>query len=236
MTYQLWYWPGIPGRGEFIRLALEAGGIGYAEPARDAGDDAGLLMRDMAARRPEPFAPPYLVTPDGVVIAQVAAALLHLGDAHGLAPGDAAGRLAVHQIQLTVADMVAEAHDTHHPVAMMDYYEDQRDEAARRAADFRDTRMPKFLGWFDRLLDRAGTGWLVGDRWSYADLSLFQLVDGLRFAFPRRMATLAREHPHVTALHARVAALPALAGYLGSDRRLPYGDGIFRHYPELDGD
>ena len=235
MSYELWYWPGIPGRGEFIRLALEAGGIAYADKAREPHVGEEGLMRDMAARRPEPFAPPYLVA-EGKVIAQAADILLWLGERHGLAPADAAGRLWVHQCQLTVADAVAEAHDVHHPVALMAYYEDQTPEAGRRAEEFRADRIPKYLGWFERALGRSQGDWLGGEAWSYADLSLFQLVDGLRFAFPKRMATLAPEHPRVAALHGRVAALRTLAGYLSSDRRLPYGDGIFRHYAELDGD
>lgn len=228
MAYELWYWPGIPGRGEFVRLALEAGGIAYREmnADHDVADDIG-------GRRPEPFAHPYLVV-DGLVIAQVANILLFLGDRHRLAPEDDAGRHLAHGVQLTVADMVVEAHDTHHPVAMMDYYEDQKPEARRRAADFRAKRMPKFLGWFERLLERSAGDWLTGDRWSYADLSLFQLVDGLNFAFPKRMAALAGDHPRVMALHARVRDLPELAGYFGSDRRPSYGEGIFRHYPALD--
>jgi glutathione S-transferase len=170
------------------------------------------------------------------VIPQVAAILLYLGDAHGLAPADPAGRIAVHQLQLTIADMVAEAHDTHHPIASSAYYEEQQAEATRRAADFRETRMPKFLGWFERRLAAGDGRWMVGDRWSYADLSLFQLVEGLRFAFPRRTAALEPDLPLLTALHDRVAALPELAAYLGSDRRQPFGGGIFRHYPELDAD
>lgn len=233
MTYQLWYWTGIPGRGEFVRLALEAGGIDYVDAARVHGDAA--LMDDIESRVPEPFAPPYLVAGD-LVIAQVGNILLWLGDVHGLAPADPTSRYTAHQVQLTIADMVAEAHDTHHPVEMMAYYEEQKPEAVRRATDFRDSRMPKFLGWFERALGRCDGEYLFGARWSYADLSLFQLVDGLRFAFPRRMATLERDVPRLSALHGAVSALPELAGYLGSDRRLPYGDGIFRHYPELDAD
>jgi glutathione S-transferase len=228
--YELWYWPGIPGRGELVRLALEAAGLDYVDQAF-AHPDA--LMDDIKARVPEPFAPPYLVVGD-LVIAQVANILLFLGDAHGLAPKDAAGRHFVHQVQLTVTDMVAEAHDTHHPVELMAYYEEQKPEAKRRAADFRANRIPKYLGWVERALARSSGDWLTGDRWSYADLSLFQLFDGLRYAFPKRIAALQGDWPKLVALHARVAALPELADYLASDRRQPYGDGIFRHYPELD--
>jgi glutathione S-transferase len=232
MTYDLWYWPDIPGRGEFVRLALEAGSIPYRDLARERGAEA--LMADLAAAGDAPpFAPPYLVAGD-LTISQTANILLFLGEEHGLAPADRAGRLWVNQFQLVIADMVSEAHDVHHPVSISDYYDDQRDEASRAADGFRAERMPKFLGYFERALaDRA---WLAGDRWSYADLSLFQLVEGLRFAFPRRMASVMPDYPHVAALHASVADLPDLRDYLASDRRIPFGDGIFRHYPELDGD
>lgn len=236
--YQLWYWDKIPGRGEFVRLALEAGRIPYEERVRspDAGADTGddALMKDMAhARDDPPFAPPYL-TADGMTIAQTANILLFLGERHGLAPDDLPGRLWVHQLQLTLADLVAESHDVHHPVGMGLYYEDQKPEALRRAGEFRRDRIPKFLGYFERVLHQRGA-WLSGrERWSYADLSLFQVVEGLRFAFPQRLATVAQDHPQVMALHERMAQLPELQAYLHSPRRLPFSEGIFRHYPELD--
>ncbi|WP_298692340.1 glutathione S-transferase [uncultured Sphingomonas sp.] len=231
MSYELWYWPGIPGRGEFVRLTLEAGGIPYIDKARVEGAEA--MMRDMAQRRPEPFAPPYLVA-GTAVIAQVANILFFLGCEQGLAPAEQAP--FVHQVQLTIADLVAEAHDTHHPVAPMRYYEEQKPEAARKAADFRHSRLPKYLGWFERALARSGGDWLTGETWSYADLSLFQLVEGLRYAFPQRMASLARDCPTLLALRDGVADLPELQDYFASDRRLPFTEeGIFRHYPELDG-
>lgn len=234
MAYELWYWNGIPGRGEFVRLALEAGGIAYADCAREEGGEPALLLDDMGKHRKfPPFAPPYLVAGE-LVIAQTACILLFLGERHGLAPEGTTGRLWAHQLQLTIADMVDEAHDAHHPIAAGMYYEEQQGEAMRRAADFRENRMPKFLGYFEEVLSHR-EGWLVdGRHWSYADLSLFQLVDGLRFAFPERMGRLAPDCPRVMALHERVAGLPALQGYLSSERRLSYGDGLFRHYPELD--
>ena len=136
---------------------------------------------------------------------------------------------------MTIADVVTEAHDTHHPVSLDAYYEDQKPEAKRRAEDFRDNRIPKFLTWFERILAERGD-WLAGEAWSYADLSLFHLIEGLTFAFPRRMATVSSDVPRVIKLHDAVATLPELQDYLSSDRRAPFGDGIFRHYPELDGD
>ena len=232
MPYDLWYWPQIPGRGEFVRLALEAGGIAYRDLARAEGGLDALAADLRRPRAQPPFAPPYLVA-DGMTVAQTANILLFLGERHGLAPGGAAGRFWVNQLQLTIADAVAEAHDTHHPVGVGLFYEDQKPEAARRAREFRDARLPKYLGHFEQALQSAGP-WLAGEHWSYADLSLFQLVEGLCFAFPRRMAGAGREWPGVMALRGAVAALPELRHYLGSDRRLPFGDGVFRHYPELD--
>jgi glutathione S-transferase len=235
--YELWYWPGIPGRGEFPRLALEAGRIRYRDMARAAGE-AGYkaLATNLGLERADPpFAPPYLVTDEGLAIGQSSNILLYLGERHRLAPADPAGRLWVNQVQLTIADLVAEAHDTHHPVALGAYYEDQKAEAKRRAEDFRANRIPKFLKWFERILDERGA-WLAGEAWSYADLSLFHLIAGLDFAFPRRMKAIGGAYPRVRKLHNAVADLPELRDYLSSDRRLAFSDGIFRHYPELDGD
>jgi glutathione S-transferase len=231
VSYDLWYWPTIPGRGEFVRLALEAGAIPYRDLAREQGGEA--LAADLGLPRDmPPFAPPYLVA-DGLTIAQTANILLFLGERHDLAPADLAGRLHTNQVQLTIADMVAEVHDVHHPIASGLYYEDQKPEAARRAEDFRANRLPKFLRYFERVLLHSGE-WVGGERWSYADLSLYHLIEGLHFAFPLRTAGVIRDCPKLIALHEAVAALPELQDYLASDRRLPFGDGIFRHYPELD--
>lgn len=232
MGYDLWYWPGIPGRGEFVRLALEAKAIPYRDLARAEGGAARLSLDLDEPRAQPPFAPPYLIA-NGMTIAQVANILLFLGETHGLAPADAKGRYWVNQLQLTIADAVAEAHDVHHPIAVSLTYEEQRAEAARAAQGFREERIPKYLRYFERALLHHGP-WLAGERWSYADLSLFQLIEGLNFAFPLRMGRCLRDCPKLIDLHAAVKALPELADYLASTRRLPFGDGIFRHYPELD--
>ncbi len=234
MRYDLWYWPDIPGRGEFVRLALEAGGIDYRDCAREEGSTA--LVRDMAARAAQrPFAPPYLVAGE-LCIAQTANILQFLADRHPLGPLGGDARWFAHQLQLTIADAVAEAHNVHHPVSASLYYEDQQGEAARAAEAFRSERLPKFLGYFESVLQQAGP-WLTGSHWCYVDLSLFQLVEGFNYAFPRRMATLAGKFPSVMALNQAVARLPELADYFASDRRIAFNeDGIFRHYPQLDGD
>ena len=233
MAYDLWYWPAVQGRGEFVRLALEAAGIEYRDRARDEGVEA--MLKDMtASHHRAPFAPPYLRL-DTMAIAQVANILLYLGDRHGLAPSAIADRYWLHQLQLTIADCVAEVHNLHHPVEMAAYYADQQPEAARAAAQFRDTRLPKFLDHFEDAVDYNPGEWIIDGRWTYADCSLFQLVAGLRYMFPRRMATLAPHYPGIARVHGLVAALPGIAAYLKSDRRLPFNEeGIFRHYPELD--
>jgi glutathione S-transferase len=234
MSYRLWYWPTIQGRGEFVRLALEAAGLAYEDCARRDGGEKALLadMKKRGARGP--FAPPYIEA-EGDTIAQVADILLYLGDMHGLTPSDPALRYWLHQLQLTVTDIVAEVHNVHHPVGAMDYYHDQKPEAARAARGFREQRMPKFLGYFERATEAIEGDWLAGDSWSPADTSLFQLVAGLRYMFPRRMTAIEGDYPGVIALHDRVAALPGIAAYLASDRRIAFNtDGIFRHYPELD--
>lgn len=237
MSYDLWYWSCIPGRGEFVRLPLEAAGITYRERTWQRDGDAALV-EDMARQRIDPpFAPPYLITEDGAAISQTANILLYLGEKHPrIAPRELAGRHWVHQLQLTLMDWVAESHDVHHPVGMDLYYEDQKPEAARRAEGFRSKSLPKFLDYFERVLVQRGD-WLAGGKhWSYADLSLFHVVEGLRFAFPRRMAMLAPDFKRVSALRDAVQALPELQDYLASERRLPFSDGLFRHCPELDGE
>ncbi len=236
MRYDLYYWPQIQGRGEFVRLALEEAGAAYRDVARAPGGE-GRMLALMRARRQAtpPFAPPFLVA-GRLAIAQTAAILLFLGDRHGLAPKAARGRLFVHQLQLTIADLIVEIHDTHHPIAAGLYYEDQKAEAARRTRDFRTARAPKFFAYFERIL-RGGGPYLTGRRASYADLSLFQTVEGLRYAFPRLTKTLERRHRRIFELHARVAERPRIAAYLRSGRRIPFNEmGIFRHYPELDDD
>jgi glutathione S-transferase len=237
MRYELYYWPSIQGRGEFVRLALEDTGAEYLDIARTPNGMAAM-MRLMESRPIEhpPFAPPFLKA-GKLVIAQTANILSYLGPRLDLVPKNEASHLWAHQLQLTIADWVAEAHDTHHPIGGGLYYEDQKKEAKRRAADFTADRMPKYLGYFERILRRNSKsgGYLVGRKVSYVDLSLFQMIEGLRYAFPRAMARLERKHPLSIALHDRVAARPRLAAYLASERRLPFNqEGIFRHYPELD--
>jgi len=233
MAYDFWYWPTIPGRGEFVRLTLEACGIAYRDRAREEGGDA--LMADMAGHAAAPaFAPPYLAI-DGTTISQTANILFYLSERHECGPSGMKSRYWLAQLQLTIMDLVAEAHDVHHPVGVDLYYEDQKPESLRRAQGFREQRIPKYLGYFERALTTDQRQWLAGTRWSHADLSLFHLVAGLRYAFPLRMATLAAGFPAVMALHDRVANLPELQDYLASDRRLPFSEeDIFRHYPELD--
>jgi glutathione S-transferase len=237
--YRLYYWPMIQGRGEFVRLAFEDAGARYVDVARQPGGMAAM-QRFLDAKRPGllPFAPPFVLI-GREVVAQTANILWRLAPALGLIARSEPARTAAHQLQLTIADVVAEAHDTHHPIAVGLYYRDQKREARRRSAEFVKERIPKFLGYFERVLgrNRAGRGqFLVGRSHSYVDLSAFQLLVGLEYAFPRAMRRLAPKLPHLLALRDRVAARPRLAAYLASPRRIPFNeDGIFRHYAELDG-
>ena len=231
MAYELFYWPGIQGRGEFVRLALEEAGEDYEDVARGPGGVDALMAALNEGPTPS-FAPPFLRA-EGMTIGQTAAILMYLGERHGLAPQDTAGRLWTHQLQLTIADLVAEAHDTHHPVGSGLYYEDQKEEALRRAQDFTAARIPKFFAYFSQVLGEKD--YLVGPGITYADLSLFQLLEGLSYAFPKATARALAQHPNLAALRARVAARPRIAAYLQSPRRTPFNEeGIFRCYPELD--
>ncbi len=235
MRYKLYYWSSIQGRGEFVRLALEEAGASYVDVARKAGGVPAMMrFLDGARVKHPPFAPPFLKAGD-LVIGQTSNILLYLGSRHGLAPRNEAGRLWTNQLQLTIGDLVSEAHDTHHPIAAGLYYEDQRAAAKRRAADFLASRAPKFLRYFEDVLERSGGPYLLGRTVSYADLSLFQVAAGLRYAFPNAMRRLERKVPGVIALHDRIADRPRIAAYLVSPRRIAFNQsGIFRHYRELD--
>jgi glutathione S-transferase len=238
MRYELYYWAEIQGRGEYVRLALEEAGADYVDVARLKGGEA-KMMRLMERAETPSFAPPFLKA-GKLLIGQTANILLYLGEQHGLAPKTVAGRLWTHQLQLTISDFVVEIHDTHHPIGSGLYYEDQKPEAKRRTADFLAHRVPKYLGYFEKVLtaNKAGKGrHLVGARLTYADLSLFQILAGLRYAFPQAMAKLEKKYPNVRAVHDTVRARPNIAAYLDSPRRIPFNEmGIFRHYPELDRD
>ena len=232
MRYELYYWPQIQGRGEYVRLALEEAGADYADVARLRG--MGAMTKMMEAGGTPPFAPPFLRA-GKLVIGQTANILLYLGPRHGLAPKAEAGRLWLHQLQLTITDFVQEVHDTHHPLGPSLYYEDQRGPAKKRNAEFWKERVPKYLEYFERLLEKSGGSWVSGRRVTYVDLSLFQIVAGLRYAFPKRMKAFERRIPGLVDLHDRVATRPNIKAYLASERRIPFNEeGIFRRYRELD--
>jgi glutathione S-transferase len=240
MRYELYYWPSIQGRGEFVRLALEEAGADYVDVARLTGRGKGVpaLMRFLENRTIErpPFAPPFLRAGE-LVIAQTANILSYLGPRLGLVPMAEAGRLWANQLQLTVTDFLLEIHDTHHPIAGSLYYRQQEPESRRRAKYFTRDRLPKFLEYFETVLERNSSrrGYMVGRSLTYVDLSMFQLIAGLRYAFPRMMAKVERGIPGLVALHDKVDARPNIAAYLVSGRRIPFNqNGIFRHYPELD--
>jgi len=239
MRYELYYTPSNPGRGEFIRLPLEEARADYVDVARGSGPGQGpeAVQRFLqyASLRHPPFAQPFLKA-GRLVIGQTANILLYLGPKLGLAPKTQAERLWAHQLQLTIADLLKEIQDTHHPIAHGLYYEDQKPEALKYTHHFLAERLPKFLGYFERVLGGAdGNVYMVGGTLTYVDLSIFQLIEGLRFSFPRTMARIGSSYPGLLALHERVAARPNIAAYLASPRRMPFNDrGIFRHYPELE--
>lgn len=235
MRYELYYWPEIQGRGEFVRLALAEAGADYVDVARKPGGEARLMKLLAGARMKQPpFAPPFLKA-GAKIIGQTPNILMFLGAHHRLAPREETGRLFVNQLQLTVADFLVEAHDVHHPIASSLYYEDQQTEAKRRSAIFLNERVPKFMGYFERVIAGSSGPYLLGRRLTYADLSLFQIVAGLRYAFPKAMRRLEKKVPRVIALHDRVMQRPRVRDYLTSEARIAFNTmGLFRHYPELD--
>ncbi len=235
MRYQLFYWPDIQGRGEFVRLALEDAGASYDDVARKKGGmNRMLAMMDGERTKHPPFAPPFLKA-GKLVIAQVAEILFYLGPRLKLAPRDEAGRLWLHQLQLTVTDFVKEIHDTHHPISGSLYYEDQLAEARRFTKYFLQERAPKYLDYFETVLSKSRGPYLLGRQISYVDLSLFQLIEGLRYAFPHAMKRIERKVPGVVAVRDRVVMRPRIKAYLASPRRIAFNEmGIFRHYAELD--
>jgi glutathione S-transferase len=235
MRYELYYWSEIQGRGEYVRLALEEAGAPYVDVARRrGGEDRMIAMLESAREKYPPYAPPFLKA-GRLMIGQTANILQYLGPRHALAPKNEQGRLWVHQLQLTIADFVEEVHNTHHPIASALYYEEQRKEAKRHSREFWKRRPQKYLGYFERVLERSGGPWLLGRRISYADLSLFQVVEGMRYAFPKAMRRLERAIPGVVAVRDAVYERPRIAAYLASPRRIPFNEyGIFRHYKELD--
>lgn len=238
MRYELYYQPTIQGRGEFIRLALEDAGADYIDVARDPSFGRPGIMKiieDPTLEHP-PFAPPFLKAGE-FLISQTANILQFLGPRLGLVPQSEESRLWAHQLQLTIADWLYETGQTHHPIANVLYYEQQKDEAKKRAAHFISTRIPKFLGYFERILKlNAKSGdFVFGEEVSYVDLSLFQMIEGLRYAFPKTMAQVEAQYPKLIALRDDVTARPRIAAYLSSPRRLAFNEqGIFRHYPELE--
>lgn len=238
MPYELYYWDGVQGRGEFVRLALEEAGAKYVDKCRSSTGTQAMMefLKGSHGHDQTPFAPPFLK--DGeLVVSHVANILLYLGPKLGLAPDDEKSRLIANGLQLTIADFVSEVHDTHHPINSGDYYEDQKTEAKARSAAFIKDRIPKFLGYFERLLsdNPSNDSFIVGNGLTYVDLSLFQVMEGLHYAFPNAMKAAEGDYPLLSALRENIAKRPTIAAYLKSDRRLPFSEsGIFRHYPELD--
>jgi glutathione S-transferase len=238
-VYKLYYWPFLPGRGEIVRLILEAAGVDYVDvgrlPESEGGGVAPIRAFYGGAGGGYPcFAPPILEHGE-LTLAQLPVIARYIAEREGLAPGDDGGRAHAQQIFLTLGDVLAEAHDVHHPISPALYYEDQKEAAVEAARVFGAQRLPKWVAYFSRVLEHNGGGWLVGDRLSYADLAFLQVYDGLAWAMPRAVAAALESAPALPGLRDRVAAAPRIADYLASGRRPAFNnDGIFRHYPELD--
>jgi glutathione S-transferase len=240
MPYELFYWPSIQGRGEFVRLALEDSGADYVDVCRGGGKGQGVAAMTAILRSTGlahiPFAPPILR--DGeVLVSHVANILFYLAPKLGLAPESETLKLYANGLQLTITDFVGQIHDTHHPISSGLYYEDQKEAAKQASEAFLSERLPKFMGYFESVVSRNpfGAEHAVGATLTYVDLSLFQLFEGLRYAFPMATAKLAKTYPKLGALNKRVAKRPNIAAYLASDRRIAFNtSGVFRHYPELD--
>jgi glutathione S-transferase len=240
MRYELYYWPHIQGRGEYVRLALEEGGADYVDVARLPDSEGGgrpavaRLLQDPSNARP-PFAPPLLKA-GKLIVSHTANVLQYLGPRLGLVPKAEAQRLWAHSLQLTITDFVREAHDVHHPIANSLYYEDQKTESLRRSGHFRTERLTKFLNYFETVIARGGGKYMLGKSLSYVDLSVFQVMASLHYGFPQAMAGLQAKIPRLNALHELVAARPRIAKYIASPARLPFSThDLMRHYPELDG-
>jgi glutathione S-transferase len=255
--YEILYHPGIPGRGEFIRLCFEATGVPYTDLAASDPEGGYKTVQEIcmnpsslssADANPPVFSPPALRIPgagkDGkpLIISQTPNILIYLGGRLGLVPeDDEAGKYHVYQLALTALDLNNEVHDTHHPLAVGKYYEEQKEAALEKARDVRENRLPKFFSYFERNLkfnEAHGGGkgrFLVGDRLTFADLVVWQVLDGCLFAFPREMEVRKKEFSGLFGgFYEGVRRESGMGEYLGSERRLPYSEGVFRHYPELD--
>ncbi|HHO51810.1 MAG TPA: glutathione S-transferase [Deltaproteobacteria bacterium] len=232
MKMSLYYWPMIPGRGEFVRLVLEAAGVEYVDVGRIEGVPAVLdAVRGSLGGRPH-RALPILV--DGEeVLSQTPVICTYLAEAYGLAPGRE-HRWGALTLLLTAMDLVTEAHDVHHPVSSRLRYEDQQPEARRAAELFVRERLPSFLAHLEGVCrDNPQSDWMIGGRLSHVDLVVEQLLRGLEHAFPAAMASA--PIPGLRALAAAAASLPRIAAYRASERCIPFNrDGLFRAYPELD--
>ncbi len=240
MRYELYYWPHIQGRGEYVRLALEEGAADYIDVARLPESDGGgrpavaRLLQDAANTHP-PYAPPLLKA-GKLIVSHTANVLQYLGPRLGLVPKAESQRLWAHGLQLTITDFVREAHDVHHPIANSLYYEDQKPESLRRSGHFKNERLTKFMNYFETVLSRSGGRYMLGKSLSYVDLSMFQVMASLNYAFPRAMAGIEAKLPRLSALHEQVATRTRIAKYLASPARLPFDThDLMRHYPELDG-
>jgi len=238
-TYRLYYWPNLPGRGEFIRLVLEQAGAKYVDIARQPEAEGGGMPPLMALRYGQgegqpAYAPPVLRAGD-FWLAQTPAICDYLAAIHRLVPTEPQGRARALQVFLTIFDVLGEVHDTHHPISKARFYEDQKQAAKQNATSFLQDRLPNHMAYFDRVLSQAGGAYLLGHTLTYVDLAMYQLLLGLKHAFPKGASQVLTQTPGLSALFDKVAAQPRVAAFKASDRSVAFSnDGIFRNYPELD--
>ncbi|KAI0205629.1 glutathione S-transferase protein-like protein [Astrocystis sublimbata] len=256
--YELIYWCSCPARGEHIRLALEEAGAPYSDTLSLGMEKCWKKVEEYIADdymgesgNPPYYAPPFFKH-GSLMISQTSNILMYLGPRLGLSGSKEGDAYRVNALALTALDGLSdEVHQTHHPIAHDLFWEDQKEESRRCSKEWVKDRLPKHLGFWDKVLkcekalpgawsmgeSEASPGpWLLGDTFTYADLVLFQCIDGVLFAFPRAMkqAKDSGKYDRVFQLHDAVAARPNIAAYLSSNRRQEYNIGIYRYYEEND--
>ena len=202
------------GRGEIIRLVLAEAGQDWQEhvvargtpPVNGRPTDFPALQ----ATGELPFnALPVWEEPGGFRLAQSAAIANHLARAHGLRGKSAAEEAKVDEA-LGAADDVR--------MELRKVFTAAPEQRAAARAELAEKALPRWFGFLERLLkaNHGGTGYLVGDGLTVADLALWYAVE---LAVDNELGAALPAHPLLEAWYRRVAARPRIAGYLKSPRR-----------------